>query len=75
MAVTDDLENQVRSLKAQLANAVATNQQLIKTLGKENKELTIQLAEAHDARAVLQKEVKTATKYMSELEDRMYSSN
>ena len=58
VAITDDLESQVRSLSEQISAANRTNQMLHQTLAKENAQLADQLKEAHRQRGLLQKELK-----------------
>lgn len=49
--------------------------QLVKRLRIENRELTSQIKETNDDRAKIRKELTTATKYMTELEERTLAAN
>ena len=49
--------------------------QLVKRLRSENRELTSQIKETNDDRAKIRKELTTATKYMTELEERTLAAN
>ena len=75
VAVTNDLECQVKNLTDQVNAAQKTNQMLHQTLAKENAQLADQVKEAHQQRGMLQKELKGQSKYISDLESRVYDAN
>ena len=80
--MTEDLEKQVKSLQKQLEMAEQSNFSMqeaflnsLNQLKEENHSLHSQLADSFADRDTLQKEVTAMTKYMTSLEERVYSAN
>lgn len=75
VAITDDLESQVKALQVQLEEANRTKAKIQAILTQENSILKQQLTESHFKRSQLQGELKGATQYLTELEERVYDAN